>query len=421
MPSPIAGQSTGANAQHTPPPPPDNTPRTRAKTRMEKAHTPDATTKKDHIAPAETQQAKSPAPSPPLPSPPALLKVASMIEQITTKHSLPGQVKRALVEVVDYARKAAEMEESKGSPTVLIPVKAFHEQLRSDLRYLYSALEAKFTDLQAGQSKLLTSAESLNKTSENLQTSTRELEGKVDKVTVATDRIVTTTTSYRDALLAKPAGQNKSNANPKVISDLERKDRQVLVGYSSAEDNATLGTSLLALKDKANQILASMDDPSRPELTKVDNITRTRDGSLLLLFNSKEAVTWIKNPDKEDKFIDNFAVGAYFRDRSYNILLRWVPTTFDPDNRPHLREVEEANSLPDHSIQKARWIKPTMRRRAGQTRAHAILTLTTADTANQVIRNGVDICGIRARAEKSKLEPLQCLKCRGWEHKAQNC
>src|SRR5260221_6316194 len=87
--SPIAGQSTGANAQHTPPPPPDNTPRTRAKTRMEKAHTPDATTKKDHIAPAETQQAKSPAPPPPPPPPPSLLKIAHQIQQITTKPNLP--------------------------------------------------------------------------------------------------------------------------------------------------------------------------------------------------------------------------------------------------------------------------------------------------------------------------------------------
>src|SRR5258707_9357746 len=392
MPSPIAGQSMGANTRRTPTPS-ENTRRTRSMDRPQKVQTPEATMKKDCTTPAETQQAKSPAPSPP----PALLKIASMIEQITTKHSLPGQVKGALAEVMDFARKAAEMEDSKGLPTVIILVKTFHKHLRSDLRYLYSTLEAKIMDLQAGQSKLLISAESLNKSSENLQSSTKELEGKVDKVTDATDRIVSTTTSYRDALLAKPANHNKSSANPKVISDLERKDRQVLVGYSSAGDNATLGTSLLVLKDNANQVLANIDDPICPESVKVDNISRTRDGSLLLPFNSKEATPWIKSQDNEDKFLDKFAVGACFRDRSYNILLHWVLTTFDPNNKLHLREVEEANSLPDHSIQKARWIKPTMRRCAGQMRAHAILTLTTADMANQIIRNGVNICGVRAR------------------------
>ena len=68
-----------------------------------------------------------------------------------------------------------------------------------------------------------------------------------------------------------------------------------------------------------------------------------------------------------------------------------------------------------------RWIKPIIRRRAGQTKAHATITLTSADTANKIIRDGIDICGARARAERVKQEPLQCLKCRGWEHKAESC
>ncbi|KAF8503816.1 hypothetical protein F5888DRAFT_1596113, partial [Russula emetica] len=91
---------------------------------------------------------------------------------------------------------------------------------------------------------------------------------------------------------------------------------------------------------------------------RVDNVTRTHDGSLLLLLNSKEAADWLRSPDNEDKFMDKFAIGAYIRDRSFNVLLKWVSIMFDPGNRAHHREVEEANSLSDHSIQKIRWIKP---------------------------------------------------------------
>ena len=139
------------------------------------------------------------------------------------------------------------------------------------------------------------------------------------------------------------------------------------------------------------------------------------------MLNTKEAADWLREPDVEDKFMDKFAIGACIRDRNFNLLMRWVPITLDPNNRKHHREIEEANDLPPHSIQKLRWIKPIIRRRAGQTRAHATISLTTADTANRIIRDGLEICGVKVRAEKTKTEPLQCLKCRGWGHKALAC
>jgi hypothetical protein len=81
-----------------------------------------------------------------------------------------------------------------------------------------------------------------------------------------------------------------------VLNDLERKAKQILIAYNAAEDNATLNTSLLDLKDKANRIAAEMEDPTRPETVKIKSVTRTHDGSLLLLLNSKEAADWLKEP-----------------------------------------------------------------------------------------------------------------------------
>jgi len=51
--------------------------------------------------------------------------------------------------------------------------------------------------------------------------------------------------------MAKSASPLRSNADPKVLSDLDRRARQILIGYSSVEENAALNTSLLDLKDKA--------------------------------------------------------------------------------------------------------------------------------------------------------------------------
>ena len=87
----------------------------------------------------------------------------------------------------------------------------------------------------------------------------------------------------------------------------------------------------------------------------------------------------------------------------------------------HLREIEEANSLLSRVIHKARWIKPTERRRNGQTQAHAILTIASVDIANKLIKDGLGICGRLIRPTKQKQEPIQCMKCRRWGHFADKC
>jgi hypothetical protein len=364
---------------------------------------------------AKTEPAKTP------PTLTSLHKIAKMIEQIITKYNPPGQVKQALTEVLETAKKAAEEDRGAGIHVPLSAVKILHKRFKADLLYVHDSLGTKIAEMKASQQKLLSSTESLNKSSANLNTVTKELESKLVKVNDATDKIANSATSYRDMLMAKPANPFQSNADPKILNDRDRRVRQIMVAYSTAEDNATLNTNLLELKDKANRLITEMEDHTRPETVRIESVTRTRDGSLLLLLNSKEAADWIREPDVKDRFLDKFAIGACIRDRKFNVMLRWVPITYDPTSSVHQREVEEVNGLPDHSIQKARWIKPIVRRRTGQTRAHAVITLTTADAANRVIRGGLEICGARARAEKTKQEPLQCLKCRGWEHKAQNC
>ena len=238
------------------------------------------------------------------------------------------------------------------------------------------------------------------------------------KVNDATAQIANTTLLYRDALLAKPASLLSSTTDPKVLDDQDRRARQILIEYNSVKENAMLNTSLFDLEDKANKIVSEMADPTHPEEVSIESVSRTRGGALLLLLNSKAVVEWLRSPDIEDSFLDRFVVGACIKGRDYNVMLWWVPIIFGPDNRSQHREIEEGNELPAHSVQKACWIKPVNRRCPGQATAHLILTLASPDTANQVIKNGIDICGIRVQGEKTRQEPLQCLKCRGWEHKA---
>jgi len=75
----------------------------------------------------------------------------------------------------------------------------------------------------------------------------------------------------------------------------------------------------------------------------------------------------------------------------------------------------------DYAICKARWIKPIERRRAGQTHAYTILSITSVERANTLIRDGLNICRARIRPTKQKAEPIQCMKCRNWGHFAGDC
>ena len=77
---------------------------------------------------------------------------------------------------------------------------------------------------------------------ENIHTITKELDTKVKKITETTNVIESNTKSYREALIATPVGMNVQAANPIMMSDFEWKERQILLSYTSSNNNATLQT-----------------------------------------------------------------------------------------------------------------------------------------------------------------------------------
>lgn len=337
-----------------------------------------------------------------------------MLEQLLFKHNPLGQVKAAIEEVLEVMKKAAKEDTEVQTLETCNTVKSLHNSLKADILAVQNKLEAKLTELQSDHMKILSTADMISKSTENLRSSTRELENKVVKVTNTADKLASTTMSYHDAFLAIPnSTSNRSSTDPKILSGMDKKARQVLIGFDSSLDNSTRGTCLVELKDKANDIIVNLDIPAHPKEVFVVDVARTRDNSLLMLLDSKASADWLREMDVEDKFIEKFAPGAFIQSWKYNILMRWVLIILDPNNRKHHREIEEANGLPAHSIQTIRWIKPIIRRRAGQTCAYAIFTVMSADVANLIIRDGINIYGTRPKAEKTKQELIQCLKCRG--------
>ena len=226
---------------------------------------------------------------------------------------------------------------------------------------------------------------------------------------------------YRNALLAEPSRPNKSNTDPRILSELDCKARQILVDIYNTEGNDTMAKSLTDLVGKANEAIASIDNADKPKDAKVLSALKSHKNAVLLTLNSKEAADWFKDPMVEEAFTRMFSEGSHIREKAYNIIVPRVPTTFEPNDEKHLCEVEEVNGLDKKVLTRAKWIKPVGRRRQDQTHAYAIFSFTSVDAANTLIRDGIIVCGTRMRPKKQKREPVQCMKCRLWGHFASEC
>ena len=344
--------------------------------------------------------------------------IATALELVLTKHKMLPPLRMALLGIMDMLNLAAK-EETCSSLTNM--VNSIHDQIKADTSSLYSKLESKLTDIQMDQKKLLSLADTINRSMQILHNPAKELESRVGAASTIMDKMASATRTYRDALTSNAVTPSPLNADLKILDDVVRQSKQILIKHDSSDNNPMLNTSIADLKEKVNKIINNLSDPCHPDKVRVEGITRTRFGTLLMQLNSKEVVLWLKEPDIEMNFLKEFSDGTSFKDRSFNIMVKWVPITFDLGNRTHHREIKEVNDLTDHLISHAHWIKPERRRCKGQTHAHLILILNKAETANCIICSRIDICGVKTKAERTKHEPIQCLKCRGWEHKASDC
>ena len=349
--------------------------------------------------------------------------ISTVLEKLVARYEseLSDQVKHDITSIIIYTKKAAE--EGNQMTVRLAPedMKVLRSQIKTDIADACNAIESKLDEHAIGINALSVQTMEIAQTMGEFQDTAKELTGKLGEVSNKTSLIAETATNYRDAVVNGTTHSNRTNTDPKLLSDLERKAKQLLLDFDDPKDNIGQTKSNAELKDKANEVLDALEGTERPDTVKVENITKVRNGALLFQMNSKEAANWLKEPDNQNAFTKQFADGSNFRSRQFNVMAPRIPIIFNPGDRKQLREVEGTNGYRKYTILKARWIKPEARRRPEQTHAFAIFTLTSAEDANRIIRDGINICGHRIRPEKLKQEPIQCMKCRGWGHMANNC
>ena len=345
-----------------------------------------------------------------------------------------------LKQVNNASNSTAQLE-----PTVDALTLKIGERIEKTLQEEMIKLSSQIKVLLAEQSKALSPPGDLAETVTTLKQVATDMSKSINKANTATSQINDTALNYKQALLrttsqvmlpqqkranvesyeeedgqiTQPHNVGRSDQiDPKVLRDLDRKARQILIDTIDPE---ITGASQAEIKEKVINAIAKIANPTPPEDTTVLEVTKLRKGGFTILFKNKEVVQWLQDPGAENEFTTEVSRDAVVVKCSYSILVPRIPLTFDPANEDHLREIEECNDMPADTIAKARWIKPVNRRALGQRAAHAIFTLRDITLTNESIRDGIKVCGLHIRPSRLKHEPMQCMKCRRWGHFAHAC
>ena len=177
--------------------------------------------------------------------------------------------------------------------------------------------------------------------------------------------------------------------------------------------------------EKANMALTLMEgqEENRPEGVNFVGVSKEKENmGVIFELNTIEVAVWMKDKRVMTAFLAKMGLMVDFKMQTYEVVVDYVPVSFDVDQLADWKRVEQASGLRDSAIKEVKWIKPTHLRSENQRTAIAIFRLTTHEDANQIIESGLYVEGKKVWGRKQTQEPKRCLKCQCFgEHKAAKC
>ena len=125
-----------------------------------------------------------------------------------------------------------------------------------------------------------------------------------------------------------------------------------------------------------------------------------RNGGLLLELDRSEAAGWLCNDANRTKILENIGSGASIKNRTYQVIVQFIPVQFEPQDDVALRQFEVSNDLQPNSTLKAEWIKPVEDWRENQRVAMARFYFKDAESANSILSKGAYIQGKKVVPKK---------------------
>jgi len=186
-----------------------------------------------------------------------------------TKQTLKDIIAYILMETKRENQTLAKSSASAEESTIRKSVKKDLNKMRHDINERLNSIQDTINEMLTISSKLITDTEIV-------AAATKDLSVKVGKITDTAERIATDTSKYRDAVLTKPTQSIRAATDPKVLGDLDRKSRQILVEHLDTEGVNILDKSMMELTAKANEAICLIKDSGKPKGIKVQMLFKTR-------------------------------------------------------------------------------------------------------------------------------------------------
>ncbi|KAF8546187.1 hypothetical protein OG21DRAFT_1384216, partial [Imleria badia] len=197
-------------------------------------------------------------------------------------------------------------------------------------------------------------------------------------------------------------------------------ERQILIDPQRDHSLHSLDQSTPTIVKKLQAIFEEIKDDENANLT-IKALTQLKNGGLIIEFDSTVSAAWLCQSDNKTKFLEKLEVPAEIRDRSYAVLVPFLPITAPLDDPQWFCTIETENNLCEDSLVLAKWIKQKSWRSPNQGVVHALFTFSNPTAANSLLRDRLYICKEKLHPHKEKKDPLRCVHCQGWGHLARDC
>lgn len=228
--------------------------------------------------------------------------------------------------------------------------------------------------------------------------------------------------SYAQVAAPTPHIPNLTPAMNKqrMKAHVEIKKRQILLLNDNGEKGKIWAekTDTEALK-MLNVILEKIEGNKGKKFVAVSKLRNTN--HLLTEMNAPEATSWLRGMGTSLQFTLELEDAFKIASKDNEVIIHFVPVSFNPDDIFELRKLEEENELPTCCISKAKWAKAIQNRKENQKVASLLLYLSEPKAANKLISSGAVIANKRVQASKTIKEELRCFHCQEFRHIAAKC
>lgn len=200
------------------------------------------------------------------------------------------------------------------TPTMETLTQKLGERVERSLQEEMAKLSDTIKSSMAEQCKAASLPDSLAETVASLKQVATDMTKTVGEATMATSNITDTTHSYKQVLLqaalqaaVMPQPSRTMQADPRILRDIDRKDRQILV---DTIDPKVMNASLAEIKEKVHASIATITNPPPPQDTTIIDIGKLCKGGVTILFKEKDAIIWVLNPAVKQKFLQGITQDA---------------------------------------------------------------------------------------------------------------